>query len=474
MAQLARGFFLIDSISILFNRFQHGFVMKKLLPALLVMTASGANATDLSTIYEQAASNDAQIAAARATREANGYNVAIARGAILPQAQASYSTTKYKADGESASVVEFINTGSATPRSYDSEYTGQQFQITASQTLFNLNSWYTYQAARSADSGYAAQLQLSEQELLLRTAQAYFDVLRAAENLATAEAEEKAVKRSLEQTQQRYEVGLIAITDVQEAQATYDLTNVNLLTMQANLDVSYEALEALTGQRYDDISPLKSDVIMAMPVPAAVSEWVDSGLNKYAGIVMAQSAKESARLQRNATRANHLPTVSLQASYTLGDSAPSYTSYPTDANSRTIGLNISVPLLAGGSMYAQSMQSASNLAVADYQLESQRRTVKQNVRSLYRQLQTAVQNIDARRQSITSAETALKATQTGYEVGTRNIVEVLDAQRQLFSAQSLYANARFDYIINLLNLKFYAGTLNENDIMVLNSWLQPS
>jgi len=449
--------------------------MKKLLPTLLLMTAGGANATDLSTIYEQAASNDAQIAAARATREANGYNVMIARGAILPQAQASYSTTRTKVDGDTVSTAEFIQSGGEVHvRSYDGAYTAQQFQLSASQALFDLNGWYNYQAAISADDGYAAQLQLSEQELLLRTAQAYFDVLRAAENLATAQAEEKAVKRSLEQTRQRYEVGLIAITDVQEAQATYDLTNVNLLSMQANLDVSYEALEALTGQRYDNIDALRSDISMQMPMPANVQDWVDSGLEKYAGIRMAVSQKESARLQRNATRSNHLPTVSLTASYTLGDSAPSYTSYPLDSNVQTIGLNISLPLVAGGSMYGQTMQAASNLAAADYQLEYQRRTVKQSIRSLYRQLQTSVQNIDARRQSITSAETALKATETGYEVGTRNIVEVLDAQRQLFTAQSNYANARFDYIINLLNLKFYAGTLNEGDITVLNGWLKQS
>ncbi|WP_221793050.1 TolC family outer membrane protein [Oceanobacter mangrovi] len=447
--------------------------MKKMIPlTFLVLATSGVNATDLSTIYQQAASNDAEIAAARASREANGYNVDIARGAILPQAQASYSVTRYDVEGESASVANYILNGDSSPQSYSSDYVMQQFQVSASQALFNLNSWYTYKAAASVDDAYAAQLQLSEQNLLLRTAQAYFDVLRAAENLATAEAEEKAVKQSLEQTRQRYEVGLIAITDVQEAQATYDLTYVNLLSQQAALDVSYEALETLTGQRYDDLASLRQNVAMQMPMPADVQQWVDSGLDKYAGIQMAEAQKDAARLQRDATRSNHLPTVTLSAAYTRGDSAPSLNSYPTDANSKTIGLNVSVPLFTGGSLYAQTKQSASNLAVADYQLESQRRSVKQNVRSLYRQLQTSVQNIDARRQSITSAETALKATQTGYEVGTRNIVEVLDAQRQLFSAQSNYANARFDYIINLLNLKFYAGTLNEQDIQLLNSWLE--
>lgn len=449
--------------------------MKKLLSiSALVLASSVATASDLSTIYRQAASNDAEIAAARATREANSYNVMIARGAILPQAQASYSYTHYDVEADSASIVNIIQNNDYSVSTNKADYELGSLQLSASQTLFNLNSWYTYQAAKTVDNSYESQLQLAEQQLLVRTAQAYFDILRAADNLETGKAEERAVKRSLEQTRQRFDVGLIAITDVHEAQASYDLSAVNLLSLQAALDVSYEALEVLTGQRYDDIASLQSDVKMQMPAPADVSSWVESGLEKYAGIRMAIAQKEGVRLQRNATRSNRLPTVNLSASYTTGDSAPAYTYTPdpTDSTVSTIGLTVSMPLFTGGSLYAQSKQSASNLATADYQLEQQRRGVKQNIRSLFRQLQTSVQNINARKQVITSAQSALKATETGYQVGTRNIVEVLNAQKNLFSAQRDYANARYDYIINLLNLKFYAGTLSEQDIDVLNSWLK--
>ena len=430
--------------------------MKKLLTlSAAILASSLTNAADLSTIYQQAASNDAEIAAARATREANGYNVGAARGGLLPQASLTYS--QMEIDGESAGT--------------DFDYDQTQLQIQASQALFNLNSWYTYKAAVAGDDAAAMQLQLAEQQLLTRTAEAYFNVLRAQDNLSAAQAEEKAVKRSLEQTKQRFDVGLIAITEVHEAQAGYDLSYVNLLGQEANLDISYEALEQLTGKRFDSVSPLRADVAMEMPAPLSADEWVASGLEKYAGLRLAEANKDAVRLQRNATRSNHLPTVNLVGTYTDGDQFVSTINDTVDSDSTAVGFQVSLPLLAGGANYSLTKQAAKNYAASEYQLEGERRSVKQNIRSLFRKVRTDVLNVKARKQSIVSAESALEATQTGYKVGTRNIVEVLNAQRTLYQAQRDYANARYDYIQDLLNLKFFAGTLNEKDIEVLNGWL---
>jgi outer membrane protein len=241
-----------------------------------------------------------------------------------------------------------------------------------------------------------------------------------------------------------------------------------LLGQESGLDISYEAIENLTGERYDNVSPLLETLAMEMPEPADVNEWVDSGLDKYPGILLAESGREAVRLQRNATRSNHLPTVDLVASY----SDSSQDKMDLGSTTTAVGVQISVPLLAGGSLYGQSKQAAMKYAAADYDLEKQRRDVKQNIRSLYYKVHTDVLNIKARKQAIKSAKSALDATETGYKVGTRNIVEVLDAQRNLYQAQRDYANARYDYIINLLNLKFFAGTLNEQDIQMLNTWLE--
>ena len=440
--------------------------MKKILTLSAAIIASNlSQAADLSTIYQYAVSNDAEIAVARANREANSYNVGTARGGLLPQASLNYSVTQIDVESDVSGV------GSVPERNYDQN----QLQLQASQALFNLNSWYTYQSAVAGDDVAEYQLQLSEQQLLLRSAQTYFNVLRSQDNLSAAQAEEKAVKRSLEQTQQRFDVGLIAITEVHEAQAGYDLSYVNLLGQEANVDISYEALERLTGNYFDTVTPLRADVAMEMPQPAIADEWLASGMAKYAGLRLAEANKEAVRLQRNATRSNHLPSVNLIASYTDGDQ-PSFNGDDTyNQETTAIGVQLSVPLLAGGSLYSQSKQSAKQFAASEYQLENERRTVKQNIRSLFRLVKTDVLNVKARKQAIVSAESALEATETGYEVGTRNIVEVLDAQRNLFRAQSDYANARYDYIENLLNLKFYAGTLNPKDIEMLNGWLaQPA
>ncbi|WP_300425838.1 TolC family outer membrane protein [uncultured Thalassolituus sp.] len=433
--------------------------MKKLLTLTSALLLPGAVfAADLSSIYNMAASSDPEIEAARAAREASSYNVMIARGALLPQAQVSYTHTHLE--------YEIKDSALDIP-----EYDLGSLEVSAGMSIFDLNKWYSYKAARSGNDNGNFELQMSEQQLLMRTAEAYFNALRAEDNLSTANAELKAVQRALEQTKQRYDVGLIAITEVHEAQAAYDLSYASLLGQRANREVQYEILAQLTGEKISGVSALKSSVAMSDPQPQDAEEWVASGLEKFPGLLMVQSQVEAARLQRNATRSQHMPTVELFASYTDGDQAYGFED-PLDASATSYGVKVTVPLLAGGSLYAASKQAALNYASADYQLEKTRRDVKQNIRSLYLQVRTDVLNINARSQAIRSARSALDATQTGYKVGTRNIVEVLDAQKKVYQAERDYANARYDYILNLLSLKFYAGTLNEADIEMLNGWLE--
>lgn len=434
--------------------------MKKLLTLTSALVLPGVvMAADLSTIYEMAAGNDPQIAAARASREADSYNVMMARGAMLPQAQASYTHTNTEVE------IDGIN-------GLKTDYELGTFEISAGMSIFDLNKWYTYQAARSGNDNGVYELQMAEQQLLLRTAEAYFNVLRAEDNMSTANAELKAVQRSLEQTKQRYDVGLTAITDVHQAQAAYDLSYAALLGQRANREIQYEALEQLTGSPVAEVSPLRADVSMKDPEPKDSDTWVQSGMDKFPGLRMVDAQKEAARMQRNAARAAHMPTVELFAQYQDGDQVTLITEDPAEVSRTSYGLTVSIPLLAGGSLYAQTKQAAMNYAAADYNLETQRRTIKQNIRSYYLQVKNDVLNIAARQQSIRSARSALDATQTGYKVGTRNIVEVLDAQQNQYRAERDYANARYDYILNLLTLKYYAGTLNEGDLHAMNAWLQ--
>jgi len=418
-----------------------------------VLMAGNVLAADLNEIYRLSLSNDAELAAAKAKRDAGNYQVGLARAALLPQVTvgASQVSTETKSGSTSSNADTF------------------SYNATISQTLFNLNSWYNYQAASAGGDASDLEYALSEQQLILRSSEAYFNVLRAKENLDTAQAEEKAVKRQLEQTQQRFEVGLIAITEVHEAEATYDLSYANLIGQEAALDISYEALEQITGQRFEDLAQLKTEVEFSAPEKAATA-WVEAGLSKYAGIKLAQEGVNAAEYTRKAGWSNYAPQVNAQLSYNDGEQV--FQGTVIDSTSTTLALSATIPLFAGGSNYAKAKQAAAESTQASANLDLQQRTVKNNIRSLYRKVQTDVLTVKARKRATVSSQSALEATETGYQVGTRNIVEVLNAQRNLFGAQRDYANARYDYIIDLLNLKFYAGSLSETDIQALNAWLK--
>jgi outer membrane protein len=417
--------------------------------------SSSAFSADLNEIYQLSLSNDAELAAAKAKRDAGNYQVGLARAALLPQV--SLGATKVSSETE-------IDGAPTT------DYDITSYNATVSQTLFNLNSWYNYQAASAGGDASELEYALSEQQLILRSAEAYFNVLRAKENLETAQAEEKAVKRQLEQTQQRFEVGLIAITEVHEAEASYDLSYANLIGQEAALDISYEALEQITGQRFEDLAHLKSDIEFSSP-EKSVDQWVDAGLTKYAGIQLAQQGVDAAEYTRKAGWSNYAPQVNAQWSYTDGEQLVQGTTI-VDATTTSLAISATIPLFAGGSNYAKAKKAAAESTEASANLDLQQRTVKNNIRSLYRKVQTDVLTVKARKRATISSQSALEATETGYQVGTRNIVEVLNAQRNLFGAQRDYANARYDYIIDLLNLKFFAGSLSETDIQALNAWLK--
>lgn len=432
--------------------------MKKLIALTSVLSsalfAGNVSAANLNEIYQLSLSNDAELAAAKAKRSSGDYQVDIARSALLPQVTLG-------ADKGFSEIETDVG---------NSDIDTLSFNATISQTLFNLNSWYNYQAASAGGNASELEYMLSEQQLILRSAEAYFNVLRAKENLETAQAEEKAVKRQLEQTQQRFEVGLIAITEVHEAEASYDLSYANLIGQEAALDISYEALEQITGQRFESLAPLKEEIQFSVP-EKAVSEWVEAGLGKYAGIKLAEEGVNAAEYTRKAGWSNYAPVINAQWSYTDGEQYYQTTNDTADVTNTTLAISARIPLFAGGSNYARAKQAAAESTQASANLDLQQRTVKNNIRSLYRKVQTDVLTVKARKRATISSRSALEATETGYQVGTRNIVEVLNAQRNLFGAQRDYANARYDYIIDLMNLKFFAGSLSEADIQALNAWL---
>ena len=443
--------------------------MKKLALALFALGATvTSQAADLKNVFEQALANDPQLAAEVALADANAQSEGLARQAILP-------TVTLNADIGSSNVEVGDNP--------EQEFDTTTYSLQATQTLIAPESWYSYGAASAATASAEIERRKAEQSLVVRISEAYFNVLRANAGLASAKAQEAAVKRQLEQTQQRFKVGLIAITEVHEAQAIYDGATVELIAAESQLDIAYESLALLTGERYDRINPLKEEIPLTGPVPADRTLWEQKALGQNLDVLIAEKSQLSAERNHKSKISGHLPTVNLVGRYTSTDQlstanpdqddiTSTYVGIQADITSTYVGINISMPIFAGGATWAGQKQAYYQRQAAEKSLEAAQRGATLNIRSLYRQLEADVARIKARKQATTSARSAMEATQTGYEVGTRNIVEVLQAQLSVFSAQRDYAFARYDYVIDLLKFRQAAGELSVADIDEINAWLQ--
>ena len=309
----------------------------------------------------------------------------------------------------------------------------------------------------------AIEYSIAEQDLILQSAQAYFAVLRAQDNLAAVKAEEAAFKRQLDQANERFEVGLSDKTDVLEAQAGFDTARANRSIAQRQVEDAFQALFTLTNREYVALEGIRH----TLPVLA---------------VNYAVTAAEETLRQR---RSGHAPTLDAVASYRKGDndalgfsntqSIPGFDMprYTGDVEQRSIGLQLNIPLYSGGLTTSQSREAYYQLSQSEQQRESLRRQVVEATRNLHRAVNTDIEQVQARRQSIISNQSALEATEIGYQVGTRNIVDVLDTQRRLYAAVRDYNNARYDYILDNLRLKQAAGTLNPDDLQQLAAYLKP-
>jgi outer membrane protein len=450
--------------------------------ATAVWLASGAAlAENLQQIYELALKNDAQLKIAEATYRANIETEKQAFSRLLPQVQgsASYSDN----DNEQSSYSLF---GGSSPARIDADTDTRTraLGISLNQALFDLPAWFSFQSGKSLTQQAEAQFAADQQALIMRVAKAYFNVLRATDNLRASKAEELAIKRQFDQTQQRFDVGLIAITDVHEARAAFDAIVAQRLADEGSLATAYEALTVLTGQpQHANLWQLAEEFPVVNPEPADRAQWVDFALRNNFALQAARYASEAARQNAQAKRMEYAPKLTASLGYQDSDSDGDQQitvrnvggfSLPGDADStqQTAMLQLNVPIFTGGYISSQRRQAAEQYNAALQQRIETERQVVQSTRALYINTMTDVQRVKARSQSIVSAQSALDATQAGYEVGTRNIVDVLQAQRVLYAAMRDYANARYDYVLNLLQLKQQAGTLSPQDILDLNQWLK--
>lgn len=429
----------------------------------LGMVHSSAFALDLAEAYAKARKNDPNWSAARNTYEADQQTVTIGRGALLPSLglSGSFSENEFEADMGAAASTDFQST---------------QYGAKLTQPLFRADAWYGYQRSKAISSQAEASFRSQEQQLALRVAQAYFAVLSAQETLAYAQSEEAAFARQLDQAQQRFDVGLIAITDVLEARAANDGARAGRISAEAALSTAQENLTAIIGEAPGQLAPLKPDAPLVRPTPADPDAWAKLARERNPDLAAAQQSVRTARAATRETRSGHLPTVDLYASYSDMDrDVPSTNSLAFQNGTTTsYGVEAAWTLFAGGRTYAASKQASYREAAAQDQLTATERQVVNNARTAYLNVAADAYRVEARKQAVASNESSLAAVQAGYEVGTRNIVDVLLTQRNLYAAKRDYANARYDYVINSLRLKSASGQLSEVDIKALNGWLDPN
>ncbi len=425
--------------------------------------------TDLVTVYNEALKNNADLAAAQANYQAISETVPQARAGLLPNLSggADLASTNTQVDTRQASNI-------------DSDRSALSYRASLTQPLFRADRWFQFQAAKATDQQYALQLSAAEQNLILQSAETYFAVLRAQDALASTKAEEAAFQRQLDQANERFDVGLSDKTDVLEAQAGFDTARANRILAQRAVEDAFQALVTLTTHEYSALEGVKHSLPVLAPTPNDAKAWVDPAAQPNLNLQASNYAVDAAEETLRQRKSGHAPTLDAVAQYRKGDNdALSFSNsalsspYNDNAEQTSIGLQLNIPIYSGGLTSSQVREAYQRLNQSEQERESLRRKVVENTRNLHRAVNTDVETVQARRQSIISNQSALEATEIGYQVGTRNIVDVLDAQRQLYSSVRNYNDARYDYILNNLRLKQAAGTLAPSDLQALSSFLKP-
>ena len=440
---------------------------KKNLSALLcalVMSSFGW-ADSLTDIYQSALQNDPVSRAARAAFKANQETQNITRAALLPQLAASANYSELKTDEKQR--LGYIGEANSEEIRYG---------VSLSQAIFDMPSWYQFQSGKALSASAKAQFSADQQKLIMRVSQAYLNVLRAYDNKETRNAEQRAISQRLEQTKERFEVGLVAITDVHETQAFYDDAVVNSLEAQGALNIAFEALQVLSGTRHSVLSGLAESFKATAPAAESSQDWVDLAVNHNFQLRAAELGKDAAYSQAKAAAMARLPKITGTASYFDSDSdvTNALGGYDSLADGHQFGVSVTMPIWLGGGVDATRRQAKQQAIQSDENFIAAKRNTIQSARSQHQLVVTNGARTKARKQAITSADSALKATQAGYEVGTRTIIDVLAAQRTLYQAQRNYANARYDFILSMMGLKEVAGQLSPDDIYQLNGQLDPS
>jgi len=445
-----------------------------LILALGAFAVSGpAQSASLLEIYQEALQGDPQIHEAEARRLAALEAKPQARGVLLPQIQATGDWSSTSTDGSSFSIINSATT------SFDQESDSTNWGFGLRQTLFRWDQIVNLRRADKTVTKAEAVREAAQQDLIVRVAQRYFDVLAAEDRLTSIIADRDAIARQLEQAKQRFDVGLIAITDVQESQAAYDQSVANEISAKRSLATAREYLREITGSYVTELNAPGDDFPLLTPEPNNETSWVDMSLSQNLILVASRLDEKLARDEISYRRNGHYPTIDLVASTgenkSKGDTfanPPGFTSTFDDSTTRDqIQIQVTLPLFAGGATSSRVKEAVYLHRASREQLQRVTRETERQARDAYLGVLAEIARVNALAKAVESSETALQATQAGYEVGTRTIVEVLNSQFALYAAITNYYQSRYDYIMNALRLKQAAGTLQVQDLERIDKWL---
>ncbi|MBE0362978.1 outer membrane channel protein [Pseudoalteromonas ulvae UL12] len=450
---------------------------KKILSTLLGLSATFATsasfAEDLLQVYQIALANDPTVLRAKANREAQSYQIDRAMSSLLPQLDMTMGYSKVDSNSYNR---EDIN---SPYYKVDSDSDTFKRGLSLQQSLFNLSSWRSLDIAEKQSLQAQASYDLAQQQLIVRVANTYFAVLSSLDDLEFVQAEKRAIERQLEQTKQRFAVGLTAITDVHEAQAQFDNAVAREIVATNNVETARENLREITGKYHEKLNPLNTTKFSTVKPNQNSVDFIKTAEDKNIELQVAKVTFDIAKQQIDLAQAGHFPTLTLSASYgdTLADGSATALGQSSNSNNEprsdqtSIGLNFAVPIYSGGGTQAAVNQARAFYVASAEDLEASHRSVSKQVRTSYNQVVSDIATYKALEQAVVSAESALQATEAGFEVGTRTIVDVLLSTRNLYDAKRNLSAVRYRYVVSTLGLKQAAGTLNQDDVAAINQGL---
>ena len=461
--------------------------------ALCIIALPGAAAAeDLLKVYDDALQSDPQMREATATRMATLEAKPQARALLLPQIAGSASVEKDKTVEDQSAPQLFTNPnnpnqlilvqegvrGTVRPNT-------NQWNVTLRQNLFSWTNWENLKRADHTVAQAEADYRAAQEDLIQRVSLRYFDVLAARDDLEAQQAAHEAITNQLEQANKRFEVGLIAVTDVQEAKAANDTAAAAVIAAKRTLATAVEQLREITGAKYEQLSRPGPAIPLKSPEPASEDRWVEVSLEQNLALVSSRLAAEIARDDIHTAESGHFPTLDLVAGHTHyrqtsteifpdvpsinfpGAIGPTY----TQTNQDSIGLQLNVPIFSGGLTTSQVHQAQYRSIAAKERVARTSRDTERAARDAFLSVNSEIARVQALHQALESSNTALKATEAGYEVGTRTAVDVLNARKTLVQAQTDYSRSRYDYIIDIVSLRLASGSLDRATLAEINQWL---